>query len=520
MTARMAICLFEDVFTDFNLPELITGQPLKPKALNTPDPDVLLLVKETNEIIPDWVDIIQAFSLLKPADVVTASSGAILLVRIKKRIVACCFGNITANINKNNIITDFGLAVAYKRIPKQRYKGIETFALSENPITNSRSAALPTGQTNFNLDSYLETITELSGKYFTASRQVVIKGKEFFSVPAFPGLAAIKTFCEGIINDYDATVNDPKYKALTAVSKVKESRLIEYLNDELCKKLNKREDDIYLVDYQQYDNLGSYELTARAGKKPSIEIADLYASLQRGQMFSYAFLKNRRITLFDTNGTELDQWSLYKSLFTQIQVGSGGHIIGTYVLYKGNWYQVQDRYLRDLKTFMQQYILDSAKLGLPAWNKTDDEGKYNVAAAAAVSGQCWDEVLYLHPDFNYSIEFCDVLLPTHVIHVKKLGGSSLSSHLLMQTFVSAQLLQTDTGFKKWIYAESKRRFRNNLLVNSNTSLKVDPNYLVVLMSGKTNKKLIDILPFFSLITFNMIIRRMGQLGYNIGITHV
>lgn len=520
MTARMAICLFEDVFTDFNLAELITGQPLKPTALNNPDPDVLLLVKETNSITPDWVDIIQAFSVLRSADVMTASAGAVLLIRIKKRIIACCFGNVTANINKNNIITDFGLAVAYKRIPKQRYKGIETFALSENPIVNNRSAALPTGQNYFNLDTYLETITELSGKYFTASRQVVIKGKEFFSVPAFPGLTAIKTFCEGVINDYDIAVKDPKYKALTAVSKVKETRLVDYLNAELCKKLDKREDNIHLVDYQHYENLGSYELTTRTKKKSSIEITDLYESLQKGHKFSLVFLKTRRITLYDTNNTELDQWSLHKCLFTQIQVGSGGHIIGNYILYKGNWYQIQDRYLSDLKKFMQQYIVDGSHLNLPPWNKTDDEGTYNKAASIATNGQCWDKILYKHSDFNYGIEFSDVLLPTHVMHVKKLGGSSLNSHLLMQTFVSAQLLQADINFRKWIYTESKSRFKKNLLVNTNTSLKQDPEYLVVLMSGKANKKLIDILPFFSLITFNMIIRRMGQLGYSVHITHV
>ena len=51
---------------------------------------------------------------------------------------------------------DFGLGVAFNRIARENYKGIESYTLTENPITNNRSAAMPSSQNAFNIDNYLE----------------------------------------------------------------------------------------------------------------------------------------------------------------------------------------------------------------------------------------------------------------------------------------------------------------------------------------------------------------------------
>src|SRR5687768_11738618 len=181
MPTRIAICLFDDHVTALNDPGLMGGQPLKKIALNWSDKDVVAYLKKSNNSIPDWARILQNFTNFKVGDARTASSGAILFVKQNKRILACCFGTSVANINKENIVRDFGLAVAFNRIPGRKYKEIETYTLAENPITNKRSAAMPSSQNNFNLDNYLETITELSGKYFSNTRSILVKGKEFFS---------------------------------------------------------------------------------------------------------------------------------------------------------------------------------------------------------------------------------------------------------------------------------------------------------------------------------------------------
>jgi len=516
MPARIAICLFDEYVDNLDAGNLMGGNPLSRILLNTPDPDTALYLKNSNTSKPEWVNILQGFSNINANDAITASSGAILFLKINNRIVGCCFGSSVGNINRNNVITDFGLAVAYNRISKKNYKGIETFTLGENPITNNRSAATPSSQNSFNLDTYLETITELSGKYFTSSKGVSIKGKEFFSIPAPLNLAAIKELCTNLIKDYGITINDENYKKLTAISKVKAKKVIEVLNDKLCEDLNKKSSLVHLVDYLQLDNIESYSLTPKGDKLSDIEIGDLYKDLKKGQKFTMDYLRTRRITVYDADEQQIDEWPLYKCLFSEISLNIGGHI-----LYKGNWYEIQKRYLTDLKGFISSHEINQASLNLLPWDGVQKEGAYNIAAAAHMGGQCWDKILYTHSDFSYGIEFCDLLMPNHVIHVKKLASSSLNSHLLMQTYVSAQLLQADLGIRNWIKAQSKTKFRKNILLKASNEFKEPPiNYLIVLMAGPTTKTLADLLPFFSLITFNMLIRRVSQLEFNVKICAV
>jgi uncharacterized protein (TIGR04141 family) len=375
---------------------------------------------------------------------------------------------------------------------------------------------MPSSQSNFNLDSYLETITELSGKYYSSSRNVLIKGKEFFSTPAPLSLDEIKNLCTSLLIDYDKTIKNADFKKLTAVSKVKSKKIIELLDNKLCESLNKRASDIYLVDYQHYEDLNSYSLTPKGEKLTELELNDLFDSLSKGQKFTTAYLKTKKITIFNSDSQQIDEWPLYRCLFTEYSLNGGG-----YIFYKGNWYEIQKRYLQDLKEFVASYEISSSKINLPVWKKKKKEGDYNIQAANEVKGQCWDKVLYTHRDFSYGIEFCDVLTPNYVMHVKKLSSSSLNSHLLMQTYVSAQLLKSDPLIRTWIKTKSKNNFKKNIFLKSSNDFK-EPNvkYLIVLMAQDTSKSLADSLPFFSLVTFNMMIRRIIQLDFDVEICMV
>jgi uncharacterized protein (TIGR04141 family) len=91
----------------------------------------------------------------------------------------------------------------------------------------------------------------------------------------------------------------------------------------------------------------------------------------------------------------------------------------------------------------------------------------------------------------------------------------------MQTYVSAQLLKSDPLIRTWIKTKSKNNFKKNIFLKSSNDFK-EPNvkYLIVLMAQDTSKSLADSLPFFSLVTFNMMIRRIIQLDFDVEICMV
>jgi uncharacterized protein (TIGR04141 family) len=86
----------------------------------------------------------------------------------------------------------------------------------------------------------------------------------------------------------------------------------------------------------------------------------------------------------------------------------------------------------------------------------------------------------------------------------------------MQTYVSAQLLTSDVAIRPWIKKEAVAKFKGDIFLDDkNRFVASQVKYLIVLMRGVNPKKLVDTMPFFSLITFNMMIRRILGLGFEV-----
>lgn len=433
-TARLAICLFQDAITEFNREELIGNSNLIQIPLqNEETVEAALYLRTANPSSPEWVSIVSEFGAIGLNNLSTSSSGAILFLKINDRILGCCFGTSVAYIDKNNIETDFGLGVAFDKMTPSQTKSIESWTPADNPVTNSRSATLPMNRTSFNIDRFIESITELAGFQSSGGHRILIKGKEFFSIPAPRTLDGINSLCDSCLESYLRSSESESYKALTSIRKIKDNEAIERMNHNLFAAIRNRSSDLYLVDYESFDNCDGYRLTPNGEKIEEVTLDDALSGIRATTTITVDLLKTKKIFPVSVDDEGLGAWPLYKCLFYSDRDTRN-------ILYKGKWYDVDLNYIRSLEDFITEH--QSADLALPAWNGTDTEGVYNIAAAEAIGGQCWDKVLYIAPEYNYGIEFCDILFNNNIIHVKKKSSSSLSSHLLLQTAVSAQLLVT------------------------------------------------------------------------------
>ncbi|HSZ86610.1 MAG TPA: TIGR04141 family sporadically distributed protein, partial [Puia sp.] len=475
------------------------------------DEKIYVVQRAADPTRPNWAEIVQNFADLNGIDLDTASSGAILFVKVKGRIMGCCFGSSVANVNRGNIVSDFGLGAAFFRIKPRHTKSIESFTLSINPITNNRNATIPTSKDNFDLDLNLENITELSGFFQLPKRTILIKGKEFFSIPSPLKIDNIIALCEQLFKDYEIISADDNYKRLTSTKRIKEKALMAILDSKLCDQIKRKSKNIFLIDFEIIGNLNGYKLSPKGNLLPQLSIENFFQSMPERHNISVNYLKYKEIIPFDSNDQQLDSWTLYKCLFYELTIRRN-----TYILYKGNWYKIEKEYMEGLRLFIKDHEIDNlSDIINTEWNGNDDEGDFNKKAAIAAGGQCWDKILYKHPLYDYGIEFCDVLTKDFIIHVKKFKSSALNSHLLMQTAVSAQLLQIDPLIRKWISLKSKEIFRKNLILNNRFEIK-NPNisFLIALMSNSP-KSLADSLPFFSLLSFNFVIKRIQQSGFDV-----
>jgi uncharacterized protein (TIGR04141 family) len=512
-TARLAICLFQDTITELNRNELIGSSSLvQIPFLNEGTVEAALYLRPANPSPPEWVDIVSSFGAIGISNLSTSSSGAILFLKISGRILGCCFGTSVAYIDKNNIETDFGLGVAYDKMIPSQTKSIQSWTPADNPVTNSRSATVPMNRTSFNIDRFIESITELSGFQTSDRRRILIKGKEFFSIPSPRTLNGIIELCNSCLESYLRSSESESYRALTSIRKIKDNEVIERMNQNLFAAIRNRSSDLYLVDYESFDNCDGYRLTPNGEKIEEVTLDDALSGIRSTTTITVDLLKTKKIFPISVDDEVLGTWPLYKCLFYSDRDTRN-------ILYKGKWYDVDLNYIRSLEDFITEH--QSADLALPAWNGTDSEGDYNVAAAETIGGQCWDKILYTAPEYNYGIEFCDILFNNNIIHVKKKSSSSLSSHLLLQTAVSAQLLSNDPRLKTWINGQMRSRFSDRHLINNNLSFRL-PNattFYIVLMSQRSGS-IAETLPFFSLISFNIMIKRILALGYFVKITQV
>lgn len=513
--SKIAICLYQEYLNTFDIKELIVGEKLvRVDFTGEIQYEAQLYQRKSEETRPSWVDIVSNFGDLDIDNLKSSSCGAILFLKIEDRIIGCCFGTSVANINRDNIETDFGLGVVFQKMQSSQTKVIESHSLAHNPITNIRSSTIPTTRQSFGLDRYLENISQLIGYRFKKKKRTLIKGKEFYSINSPVSIQAIVDECLRSLKDYKISVDDEDFKRLTATRRVKDSKVILELEKEFDKQLAQKSDEIHVTDYEYLDSLSGYRFTPKGDINLELTIDDLYSLKNNDVALTLQYLKRKRIYPVDSDDINITSWNVYRCLFAELDIGED-----VFILFKGIWYQIDRNYLESLRTLIRDAEIDIDYI--EPWDGKMDEGEFNAAVAKEINGQCWDKILYFTEEYSYGIEFCDILHDNFIYHVKKYKGSALTSHLLMQTIVSAQLLSSDPGIKSWIKKISKEEFnRKNLLIKRNGSFRHErQTYCIMLMTTREGR-LSDILPFFTMITLHLTIKRVSELGFNVVVAKI
>ncbi len=514
-TSRIAICLFKKGINQLDQNILLGKRKLTEVNITEDTPeDKLLVVRETENNIPGWFAIVEGFSELESKDVVSSSSGAILFFKYKRRIIGCCFGTSIAYINRENTVSDFGLGAAFEEIRNENTKSIESFTLNSNPLTINRVTTNPTQRHNYEIDRQSENITELSGFHYRDNKRILIKGKEFYSTPCPIAINEIIQVGKVAFNNYNKAIKDNAFKSLTSSKLVKDKEVIAELENELCNRINARNDEITLCDYEYFPNISEYRFKNDGASYEQVSIDDFYDIINTNNV-TIQYLKNKKLIPYEAGGTALTTWSIFKSLFAQLVFGND-----VYILFKSKWYQIDQTYLKGLKQEIEDCEIDLT--GVTPWDGAQEEQIINQQLANELNGQFWDRKLYRnHPDFRHGIEFSDVLTTDRIIHVKKYKGSSLTSHLLNQTSVSAILLRNDQGMRDWISDRSTQDFGGaNLILDATNSLVNDNIEYLILFMYDGDKKPSEFLPFFSMVALQIAIKRIRQLGFEVKVSKV
>jgi uncharacterized protein (TIGR04141 family) len=188
---------------------------------------------------------------------------------------------------------------------------------------------------------------------------------------------------------------------------------------------------------------------------------------------------------------------------------------------------VERSYAKAIAKEVKSLIVDPDP-DLPSAHAGETEGAYNDRAAATLNPLAapLDRQFTSATDNQDNIEFCDLLQAGRIVHVKKRSSSSTLSHLFQQGLVSADLFQTDPGFRTRIHSkvlglQAQHGFNPGITTQLGVAA-VDPNqfeirYAVIGAKPKAGR---SFLPFFSQVTAVRAAAELRARGFKVSLTRV
>ncbi|AZM54564.1 hypothetical protein DMA15_20005 [Streptomyces sp. WAC 01529] len=152
-------------------------------------------------------------------------------------------------------------------------------------------------------------------------------------------------------------------------------------------------------------------------------------------------------------------WTSSALRWIEVEVSLDSH---RFFLMDEHWYEIDQAYLKGIRSHTERLITDSPSVDLPPWVLGEKERTYNESVPDQRPGYvCFDRdnvQTTLHR--GNGVEICDLLSPDNVlVMVKRAKGSDALSHLFSQALVAVQTLRNSP--------EGRERFAEKVVAARN-----------------------------------------------------
>ncbi|HPH38014.1 MAG TPA: TIGR04141 family sporadically distributed protein [Sediminibacterium sp.] len=404
---------------------------------------------------PDWIEsFFKNDKAIDPTNFLGSGSKAVLIIKIlyrnKNRFFAIPFGSGRFLLRDFCYEERFGLITSLNILESKSIRGIDKRTLSTNPKSSREHIARASEAVDFQIDFEKDLIHSITGKTSDAAFGNIITGKEALSVSAKIDISNIKEFLKRTLNTFEKKDYQKNFKWIDQIKEVKIQDTITKLNEQLIKKINDKDETVWLAvpEIIDWTDFKGFKYSTRRKDKLHDELEIPIFLDETGIIIdSVSDLVGTFISCWGaSNDDYLYRWNAYACLNAEIDIRKK-----KYFLSNSKWYEINSEFVAEVnRVFGKIKLLD---LKLPDYNHAK-EGDYNTEAALELKALCLDAKNLSYGGGHSKIEFCDILTKDkRLIHVKKYGGSAVLSHLFAQGFVSAELLLTDDVFRKKVIEE-------------------------------------------------------------------
>lgn len=451
-----------------------------------------------------------------------ASNKAVMLVLIKKRIMAIVFGYGRSFLREECIERNFGFKVALNTINPDKMRSVNAATIEDMVVTTQRQASYSTTQDEFGLNVTNDILKGVTGEPYDEKYGSHISGKDSLVVACFMELSQLKEKLSIFLDAYyDKRYMKIGFEWVDNVSEIRDSIISAALDLELVRAIEAHcTEHLHIAppettDWDRIIGFCYSGIEKKISEHENYNLnLDLSEYIEHIRPNTNVIQKVHRDKLYAMNsdGTPFPVCSIYTALVFQIEYE--GKI---YILSSGIWYQIEKSFFSIVDNFINNNVKIS-KIKLPDCPFDKSEGEYNEMVANDNEDFClMDKKLVAVEGGPKKIEACDLFAKDKkLIHVKNKGQSAQLSHLFAQGKISAECFVSDEGFRKQISDIVTDKFGEKVF---NYSAKPKPNEFEIVYAIIDDKEssLINKLPFFSKVNLMLTIQQLERMYFKISV---
>jgi len=475
----------------------------------------ILYVQRSIVGTPKWARIFKDVIDPKAVGLKTASSAAVLLVKLGDRILAVAFGQGRHLLQPAALEEHFGLHATLNSIDRNRVRVIDRKRFDAIARQTREQASREVPIVNFGIDMEQDLIRSLTGPPTDESLGKRVSGRDSLAVSVPTTLERLWSLLER----YQKLGLDDAYKQsfpeVGNILEVDRRDKQDELNALLVERIQAGPTDrvwLAIPDILDWTDVEfSYSRAAGATGYGDVHLSTYLDHAGGPAAVSLSSLKRHQVYCTSASTESLVRsWPVFKCIYAEIDAPDG-----TFLLDDGRWFRVDQGLVATVNGAVA--AIPTTGLALPSYRQGEREQDYNERLANSGPGLALlDGENIAYGGGRSQIEFCDVYSVDRIlVHVKRYGGSSVLSHLFAQGVLSATLFVGDADFRA---ALNQRLPKTHRLRNSAQRPSPSDYEVAFVIASKSPRELL--LPFFSRVTLRNAHRQLTNLGFRTTCTKV
>jgi len=465
---------------------------------------------------PGWLELFRGITDLAGIALKTASSSAVLTLKVGGRVFAVVFGYGRHLLQPGCWDESFGLRTTLNSIAPDSIRSLDRKSFDALTRHTREEASREGPIEDFGLNIEQDLLRAVVGRPVAPELGRRIAGMDALTATVAMSLLDLPVQLERYLNQWRKTGYRSRFPWVDQVSEVRDGRMRAELDAELCANLTTGTTAkcwLAVPSSLDWSDVGGFRYSTAKGADlyPDVHLREFLGSLRDPAKLSPEQLRRRTIACFDADGQfPRHRWTVYQCLYAELR--RQGQV---FLLTGGQWYRVTPTFVKKIDDYIAG--IPATKVKLPNYSHTD-EGAYNrdVQAGDPSGIALMDRRIVTYPARPSGVEFCDLFTRSRaMVHVKRYHGSAVLSHLFGQGVVAATLLAQDADF---------RRALNSLLPKAYRLADCDRRpatntYEVAFCIVSRSKAALE-LPFFSKVNLRHAAQALAGLGYKVTLTKI